>query len=126
MSAYEDIFGKPFDKDDPFGMKSMEASFRKMEDERVVAQYKRQKKEPIERRRDLLRDAHRELCLSEAKGVLLQLDANRISAKFADEKLAKQLEKLDEEFAPVEEYYAKMLKEIDDMKLKVVRKSEEP
>ena len=123
MSDIFDDFFK-FDSDDPFGMKKWDKEMEEMEVQGYIARFKSEKKEPIEKRRDILLEIMHKQLVEAVKETLDGLDTDK-DIESIDEIIKKKVDYYIEDVNHVNVYYNKKLKEIDDMKVKVVRKSKE-
>lgn len=122
MSDIFDDFFK-FDPDDPFGTKKWDKQMEEMEVQGYIARFKREKKEPIEKRRDILLEVMHDVLVKDVRDALSGLDTDDIET--IDKTIEKEMEGYLEDINRVNVYYNKKFKEIDDMKVKVVRKSKE-
>jgi hypothetical protein len=112
MSLYDDFFGKDFEKE-------IEA----MNEREAIAKFKQEKKEPIIKRRDILLEIIHKRIVEVVKGDINGLDTDDMDS--IDKMLEERLDQYEKSIEIINKYYDTKLKEIDDMKLKVVRKERE-
>ena len=106
-------------------MKKWDQDIEKMQIENYKAQYKREKKEPFLRRKAILEEMYHKgfiEALWEDHEEFINKDGTVNVEKF-DRYVEERLEEYDQYITkPINEYYGSKLKEIDELKLKVVRK----